>query len=76
MTAVVQLECEYPGVNRPPHRKVPLPEPPSQFGNIVSGAYTPGTQRVIGLWGGGRTWGRTWNVGWSRRKESESNGGW
>ena len=37
MTAVVQLECEYPGVNRPPHRKVPLPESPSQFGNIVSG---------------------------------------
>ncbi|HME32447.1 MAG TPA: hypothetical protein VKG65_06830, partial [Terriglobales bacterium] len=28
------------------------------------GDYTPGTQRVIGLWGGGRTWGRTWNVGW------------
>ena len=41
MTAAVQLECEYPGVNRPPHRKVPLPEPPSQFGNIVPGVYTP-----------------------------------
>src|SRR5271157_2722934 len=33
---------------------------PREFGNIVPGAYTPGTQRVIGLWG----WGRTWNVGW------------
>src|SRR5271166_298829 len=29
-----------------------------------TGVYTPRTQRVIGLWGGGRTWGRTWNVGW------------
>src|SRR5271165_2187039 len=31
-----------------------------KFGNIVPGVCTPGTQRVIGLWGGGRTW----NVGW------------
>ena len=42
--------------------------------HIVPGVYTPGTQRIIGLSGGGRTRNRWVEV--RRRKESESNGGW
>src|ERR1035438_4269423 len=46
-----------------------IDEYPDGFGNIVSGAYTPGTQRVIGLWGGGRTR----NVGWGSVAGSNRN---